>query len=142
MDFLPCQLAVLVTQRIDGGIDQKLRNRQSLGKLGQRHDSRVVPDHVRAQKLPYRPLRGGDVDMTAPDPLGAPRTSVDQCRRLRIVNHGDVRLEIYPFGILPIALYVCIVHVGGEMLFHPLQGVVEALGRPVERLGAGHHLPA
>jgi hypothetical protein len=57
------------------------------------------------------------------------------------VNHRDIRIEVYSLGVLPIALYVRVVHVRRETLFHPLQRIMEALCYPVERFRSGHDLP-
>src|SRR5690242_14965331 len=56
-DLFRFQLTVFLTQRIDGRIDKKLRNRQGLGKLRKRENGGVILNNVRAKEGPRLSLR-------------------------------------------------------------------------------------
>lgn len=68
-DFRRRHVAILLRQRVDGGVDHVLGNRKELRKLRRGEDGRVVPHDVFPEEIPDVGLGVRDVHMAAPDPL-------------------------------------------------------------------------
>ena len=124
-DLRSAHVPVFRTERIDGRINEKLGNRQSLGKSGQRENGGIIFEDVTPKKRPGRTLRLGEVQVAAPQPA-AIGPIVDQSRRLMVVNHHHVGFEFQRLGISFNDMGIGLVHVLSQLVIAALQGVQHA----------------
>ena len=141
-NLLRLQFPVLLRQRVDGGVEQVLGNGKLARKIRRGKQRRIVPADELLKKGPDFRVRTGKINMASPDPMvSVRRTRLDQPGRLRVVNHHEILIHLFP---LPVPL-----RVGGEdfkilrlgRIGQSVQGVVEPLGDLEEIIPAGDHVP-
>src|SRR5207253_5259538 len=91
-------------------------------------DDGVVLVHEPAQVGPQLPVRGGNVDMAAPDPRIALPVMDDERQRLRVVHDNHVMLEMITEGILEDDIFVNAPFEIGKLKWLSLKRVVHPLG--------------
>src|SRR2546427_367509 len=136
LQLLPIDVAVLRARRIDRGrihVDPRELDRRR-GVLAGAEDGGVVGFQVRREEPQHGRVRGGQVDVAAPDPLPSPLAQVRERSRLGIVDDDVVVLVLETRGVEFVEMAIRGLHVRRQAHVGALERVVHRLRRREERV--------
>ena len=135
------QLAVLLGERVDGGMDHVLRHAEAPAEARQREDGGVVLVDERPEERPRAPLRPRGVEVAGPHPAAARRTVLDERGRLHVVHEHEVGVERELLGVHAVHLDEVVERLVGEDALAAAQGRLQGGRRRIEARVAAGDLP-
>ena len=137
----PAEVAVLLAERIDRGMDDEHRDADPLRELRHGVDDGVVVLEVAPHEVPGAPPRAREVGVAAPDPPAPLRAVAHQGQCRQVVDHHQIRVEPERRRVRRGRLHVGDQHGLGDGGRMAGERGLERAGRPVECRVADDHLP-